>query len=414
LTNPQQITAKSKTLTAATIIQRVCLVESREKLDVLVRIFESEPTEGVLVFVKTREATTRLAEQLCQQGYSASSLNGDMPQRQRENTVDQLKSGRLNIVVATDVAARGLDVQRISHVINYDFPHDTEAYIHRIGRTGRAGREGIAILFIGKRDKFRLRRIEQVTKQQITWMDRPSIKAVQEQRVARFRQSVVETIEGGDLEFFENLLEEFHAESGLPLETLSAALLKMAQPNLQPPKEKPRREQDGRKNRKERGFGEDFASTYESSSDSRDRPNRDRKGRRGTAEHMEKYRIEVGHAHGVRPGNIVGAIANEAGLEGDQIGGIEISTHFSSVDLPRGLPSDLIQRLQQVRVVGQLLRIAPWARENNFRAASGKPNFRNSSKPKAKFKAAGKKNGKSIRKPDGKKKKSKKTSKAAN
>jgi ATP-dependent RNA helicase DeaD len=390
-------------------------VENREKVDVLVRILESETTDGVLVFVKTREATTRLAEQLCQQGYSASSLNGDMPQRQRETTVEQLKSGRLNIVVATDVAARGLDVQRISHVINYDFPHDTEAYIHRVGRTGRAGRDGNAILFIGRKDKFRLRRIEQVTKQQITWMDRPSIKAVQEQRVARFRQSVIDTIGAGELEFFENLLEEFHAESGVPLETLTAAILKMTQPNLQPPKETPRHERNDRRNRKERGFGsgEDFSSRDESSSSMRDRPNgKNRKGRRGTDENMEKYRIEVGHAHGVRPGNIVGAIANEAGLDGNQIGGIEISTHFSSVDLPRGLPSDLIQRLQHVRVAGQMLRIAPWSRDNKFRAGRGKPSFQGDVKPKAKFKAAGKKTGKPNGKPNGKKKKSKKTADA--
>ncbi|MFC1758141.1 DEAD/DEAH box helicase [Planctomycetota bacterium] len=390
LTDPKHIVAKSKTLTAATIQQRVCMVDFREKLEILVRIIESEPTDGILVFVKTRESTTRLAEQLCQHGFTASSLNGDMPQKQRENTVEQLKNGRLKIVVATDVAARGLDVQRISHVINYDFPHDTEAYIHRIGRTGRAGREGNAILFIGRKDKFRLRRLEQVTKQRITWMERPTAKAVQEQRIAKFKESLVKTLEAGDDEYFQTLLAEFREETSVPMEFIAAALMKMSHANLLPPKERPRRESHDKRQR-----GKGFDNSSSNDGEKRRHTNNGR-GNRGTSDHMQKYRIEVGHAHGVRPGNIVGAIANEAGLEGAQIGGIQISDNFSSVDLPKGLPFDLLQRLQTVRVAGQMLKISPWAKEGKFRSG-GKPKFRDGAKSKAKFRteASGKKTGKS-------------------
>ena len=407
LTNPEHIVAKSKTLTAATIQQRVCMVDYREKLEILIRIIESEPTEGILVFVKTRESTTRLAEQLCQHGFSASSLNGDMPQKQRENTVDQLKSGRLNIVVATDVAARGLDVQRISHVINYDFPHDTEAYIHRIGRTGRAGREGSAILFISRKDKFRLRRLEQVTKQRITWMERPTAKAVHAQRISKFKETLVESLQSGNYEYFQGLLAEFQKETDVPMEHIAAALMKMSHTNLLPPKEQPRRDRADKRKRGDRG---DKFSRDGGPSGGRHHKNAGR-GHRGSDAHMEKYRIEVGHAHGVRPGNIVGAIANEAGLEGAQIGGIRISENFTSVDLPRGLSFDLLQRLQTVRVAGQMLKISVWAKEGKYRSGS-KPKFRDSGKSKSKFKAetAGKKHG---GKSKFKKKKAKKAEAAA-
>ncbi|MCA9211670.1 MAG: DEAD/DEAH box helicase [Planctomycetales bacterium] len=360
LSEPEHIVVKSKTLTAATIHQRVCMVGFRDKLDVLVRILESEPTEGVLIFAKTREMTTRLAEQLCQHGFTATSLNGDMQQKQREKTIEQLKSGRSNIVVATDVAARGLDVQRISHVINYDFPHDTEAYIHRIGRTGRAGREGNAILFIGRKDKFRLRRLEQATRQQITWMEQPSEKEVHEQRVAQFKESLCESIEAGGYECLQDLLHDFQKETCVPIERIAAALLKMSHPNLVPAKETKSRR--SRRDQNKHGFGDGSISDdfNEDAFRGDDDKSRKRNGRRGEDQDMQKYRIEVGHVHGVRPGNIVGAIANEVGLAGNEIGGIQISTHFSSVDLPRGLPSDVIRRLQKVRVAGQMLRISAW------------------------------------------------------
>jgi ATP-dependent RNA helicase DeaD len=213
LNDATHFATKSKTMTLATVQQRVCVASPHEKLRLLSRILESEPTEGVIVFVKTKELSSRLAENLCQRGYLASALNGDMQQQQRERTVERLKAGKLNVVVATDVAARGLDVERISHVVNYDFPHDTEAYVHRIGRTGRAGREGHAILFISPREKHRLRYMEKATGQKMTWMEKPTNDTIQAGRAAKLQKQLAETLAKENLSVHSALITNFLAEN---------------------------------------------------------------------------------------------------------------------------------------------------------------------------------------------------------
>ena len=369
LKNPHQITVKGRSITADSIRQRYVLATPREKTDMLTRILEAESTEGVIVFVKTRNQTVEVAEKLVESGYSAAPLNGDMPQSHRERTVDNFKSGKLAVLVATDVAARGLDVDRISHVINYDFPHDVEAYVHRIGRTGRAGRSGQAILFVGQREKGRLGRIESATNQRLEQMHKPSIKAINEKRVTRFKERIVETASGKDLDFFTKLVTEVQAEHGLSAGTVAAALAKLAQgdvPLVMKEIEKRGRKRDDRRGRN----GEPNRGTREGV------PYGDRGfKRRGSKEveaGMERYRLEVGRAHGVGPKNIVGAIANEAGLDSSSIGRIEIQDYHSTVDLPQGLDSDFFRALKGVKVGGERLRLT---KDSGKSFRGGKKNF---------------------------------------
>ena len=178
------------TTTAANTTQRYLMVSYPQKVDALTRILEVENFEGMIVFVRTKNETETLAEKLRARGFSAMAINGDVAQVQRERTINQLKAGKLDILVATDVAARGLDVERISHVLNYDIPYDTESYVHRIGRTGRAGRKGEAILFVSPRERGMLRAIERATRQPITPMELPSVESVNDQRVAKFKQRI--------------------------------------------------------------------------------------------------------------------------------------------------------------------------------------------------------------------------------
>lgn len=397
LRDPIHITAKSKTMTAATVSQRVVAVNPREKLSTLGRILEAETTEGVIVFVKTKETSSRLAEGLCQRGYLASALNGDMQQQQRERTVERLKSGKLNIVVATDVAARGLDVERISHVINYDFPHDTEAYVHRIGRTGRAGREGIAILFMNPREKHRLRILEKVTRQKMTWMDRPTNETILTTRTTRLFEKLKTTMANKKvMAQHTTMIAKYITENPeVPVEELAAALavIAMGGDRVVEEEREERRSHDrgdfrgGRNGGDRDGFrkgGRDFSKGKRF----------ERSGSRAASGPMAKYRIEVGRAHGVRPGNIVGAIANESGLSGSDIGGIDIQTHFSTVDLPQTLSDEQMQGLRQLRVAGQALRISKWDRTGasdgqfaekprrfNKKKSGSKPTWKKSRKP---------------------------------
>jgi ATP-dependent RNA helicase DeaD len=476
---PAQITIRSRTSTAPNIRQRYWLVSGMHKLDALTRILEVESFDAMLVFVRTKLETVELAERLEARGFEAAPLNGDIPQQQRERTIAALKSGKVDIVVATDVAARGLDVERISHVVNYDVPYDSESYIHRIGRTGRAGRSGEAILFIAPRERNMLRIIERATRQQIAQMNLPSVAAVNEQRVARFKQRIADTLAAGETAAFRSIIEEFEAENEVPAIEIAAALASLLQgatPLLLP--EKSQAEQSGREwgrqaeerdgprgqgprsrhDREPRGkhvadgdrnphgdraqfhvgvpsdagstggptdtgatralrhSGEDEGDDLsrargddrvaggvgprgESADGDREprvdrgdetgrsrgegvpprapadtgaaRASRDRGGderdsgarpsrrRRGTEDVVfETFRLEVGHAHGVKPGNIVGAIANEAGLEGRHIGQVDIRDDHSFVDLPEGMPKDIFRNLKKVRVVGQELRIS--------------------------------------------------------
>ncbi|MEM6405119.1 MAG: DEAD/DEAH box helicase [Pseudomonadota bacterium] len=337
LRDPATIAIKTRVATAETIRQRYWLVSGLHKLDALTRILEVEPFDAIILFVRTKTATLELAERLQARGHAAAALNGDIAQKQREQRVEQLKQGKLDILVATDVAARGLDVERISHVINYDIPYDTEAYIHRIGRTGRAGRSGEAILFVAPRERRMLFAIERATRQKIAPLSLPTTEAVNQKRIADFKQRISDILEAGNLDFMHNLLQDYQTEH--PEQEalqIASALAQMAlgdQSLLLPPEAKrpPRREEDRTEQR--------------------------RRPRRETG--MRTYRIEVGRNHGVKPGNIVGAIANEAKISARQIGHIALQTDHSLVDLPDRLPDAALQALQHTWVCGRQLRPSP-------------------------------------------------------
>ncbi|TCD47069.1 DEAD/DEAH box helicase [Chlorobium sp. N1] len=345
LNTPAEVTIQGKAQTVETIRQRYWIVGGSHKLDILTRILEVEPFEGMIIFVRTKTMTLELAEKLQARGYAAAALNGDMVQQQRERAVDQLKDGTLNIVIATDVAARGLDVERISHVINYDVPYDTESYVHRIGRTGRAGRSGEAILFVSPREKNMLYAIEKATRKRIELMELPSTEIINDKRIEKFKQRISDTIAAEDLAFFTGLIEQYCREHDVPELEAAAALASMVQGDT-PLLFSAKPERQARRPERERSFDE--------------APPR-RKARQNDLygdEPRELYRIEVGGADGVQPGNILGAIINEIGLDPEAIGRISISDTFSTVELPAGMPNDVYQELRKVRVCGKQLRVS--------------------------------------------------------
>ena len=344
LRDPQEIAIKARTATAATIRQRYWLVSGLHKLDALTRILEVEPFDALLMFVRTKLATAELAQRLEARGYAAAALNGDMPQKQREQMVERLKQGGLDILVATDVAARGLDVERISHVINYDIPYDTEAYIHRIGRTGRAGRSGEAILFVAPRERRMLGIIEKATRQKIEPLELPSTEMVNNKRIADFKQSISDTLAAGELDFMQGVVEQYQQEHDVPALEIAAALAKMSvgdRPLLLAPEAAP-----APRSRPEPRPGREGP-----------RPG-PRRPQTVPGKGMERFRIEVGHRHDVKPGNIVGAIANEAGLDSEHIGRIDIHDDFSVVDLPVGMPNEILRDLGKARICGQRMDIS--------------------------------------------------------
>ncbi len=468
LRNPQEISIRLRTTTAATIRQRYWVVSGLQKLDALTRILETEDFEGVLIFVRTKIATVELAERLEARGYPCAAINGDMAQKQREKTIEDLKAGRLDILVATDVAARGLDVERVSHVVNFDIPNDAEVYVHRIGRTGRAGRHGDAILFVAPREQRMLRVIERATNQAIERMDLPSTEVVNDKRVARFMQQITDTLANQELGFYRDLIERYQREHDTETQDIAAALARLVQgdePMLLKPEARPgrgqRREAWGSEARDERPRSDSYRDArprdverparapYEQQpqqprSDFRPRPtdaafapggeqsfrrqpspapgerppqryrppvferadhrpprayepprerqrdfdappgepgfepparerttapdgyrppreradSRPAERARPPSPGMETFRIEVGHQHRVQPGNIVGAIANEVGIDARDIGRIQIYDEFSTVDLPQGMPKDIFHVLKKVWVSGQQLRIS--------------------------------------------------------
>ena len=331
LTDPVQVSIESNSATADSISQSCVFVSGREKQARLVRLLETEEVDGVLVFVKTRQTTLVVAEHLIQKGIIASPLNGDIAQQQRERTVGQLMSGKINVVVATDVAARGLDVKRISHVINYDFPHDTEAYVHRIGRTGRAGREGNAILFVEPKEKGKLSRLQRATNQRIDQFKERSLKEINQVRVDKFKAKITEALESDQVEFFQQMITEMQTETELPIEQLAAALGVLAQG------EKP--------------------LILEAMSSRQSNWKKD-SGKRGEHGPMQTYRVEVGRRDNVGPGNIVGAVTNEADLSNADIGRIKIHDRHSTIDLPANLPVDILNHLAGVYVSGRALEIS--------------------------------------------------------
>ena len=356
LKDPKHVKIASKVSTASTIRQRYCQIAPHHKLEALTRIMEVEAFDGMIIFVRTKTATVELADKLSARGYDVEPLNGDIPQAARERTVEKLKQGKIDILVATDVVARGLDVERVSHVINYDIPYDSESYVHRIGRTGRAGRQGDAILFISHREKRLLFSIEKTTKQPIEAMPIPSISEINETRLSRFKQSVAEATQDDSIESLMPIVEMIKEENEASPETIMAALLKIAQGdeplilkesdrpdiNSKPPRDnRDRNSRDGR--------------------DGRERKPRVPRGNRKPEEGMQRFRIEVGHVHGAKPGNIVGAIANEANINSKHIGAIEIYDNFSTVDLPDGMPKETRDTLSGTRVAGQRLNIREWS-----------------------------------------------------
>ena len=371
LQDPKEIFIKVKTATASTITQRYWMVSGHHKLDALTRILEAESFDAMIIFVRTKNATTELADKLEARGYSAAAINGDIAQNQREKTVENLKRKKIDILIATDVAARGLDVPRISHVINYDVPYDTETYIHRIGRTGRAGREGDAILFVAPREKRILQQIERATKQKIEMLEMPSTEMINNKRVARFTQTITDTIASEGLEFYASILEKYTLEHNIPAIEVAAALAKMVQgdePLLlsnAPVAQKSNRNDRDRGDRKSRDRGS--RRDREDRGEGRERrPRRDHsdRGAHEKEEGLQTYRIEVGHDHGVKPGNIVGAIANEAGIDSKHMGRIQINDDYSTIDLPEGMPKDIFMDLKSVRVAGQKLNISVFGEES--------------------------------------------------
>lgn len=400
LNNPAEITIKVVTATADLIRQRFWPVSGMHKLDALTRILEAETFDGIIIFVRTRIATVELAEKLAARGFAATALNGDMPQKQRERTIEQLKKGKLDILVATDVAARGLDVDRISHIINYDIPYDAEAYIHRIGRTGRAGRQGDAILFVAPRERRLLNAIEKATNKKIEMMELPSTELINVKRIEQFKQAISDTLATEDLSLFTHLVEQYQQEHNVSAMAIASALARLVQGDtpllLQ---HKPVPKSDRSWDRQNRGDGRDKERrprAERGKGRERERKERGKPARReGPPEKgMERFRIEVGHMHKVMPGNIVGAIANEAGIDSKHIGRINIFDDYSTVDLPADMPQEVFNDLRQVWVAGQTLKISRTSPEGKYsksdRSAktetAGVPKTKRKPKSKAKIK----------------------------
>lgn len=431
LTDPVEINVEKTTANAAAIRQRFWVVSGLHKLDALTRILEAETFDGMLVFVRTRTATTEIADKLTARGFAASAMNGDMPQKQREQMVNKLKKGQLDILVATDVVARGLDVDRISHVINYDIPSDTESYVHRIGRTGRAGRTGDAILFVTQRERRLLGTIERATRQKIEPLQLPTIEMVNNKRIADFKQSISDNLATGELGYLQRLIEDFSRDHDIPAERVAAALARMYlgdQPLILSEKNdrKPRKERDDRRpaaserpERAERSKPDsrkaqmredrpqpserqpdsgvtrqaDTAQVDEKRADSAprkadtakaaksvahtDEPDNSRAARRRAADEaameMENFRVEVGEVHGVKPENLTGAIANEAGLDAAFIGRIKIHDNYSTVELPSGMPKFLLKDLKRVWVCERQLNMSKVSDGPDAAAGSSAP-----------------------------------------
>ncbi|NND83137.1 MAG: DEAD/DEAH box helicase [Gammaproteobacteria bacterium] len=386
LNDPVHIKIASKTVTAANISQRYWVVRGTHKLDAITRILESEETDGVIVFVRTKNATTELADKLSARGFRSEALNGDIVQANREKIVDRLKKGKLDILIATDVAARGLDVERISHVINFDVPHDTESYIHRIGRTGRAGRDGKAILFVAPREKRMLSSIERATRQTIEPMELPTVADINKNRLERFKAKVANAVQSEDLSLFSQLITEMQRDQELSAEQIAAAAMLLAQgdtPLMLDEKElKATRAFDGEQDKGGR-----------SRFDDRPVPRADKPAPRRKATpltnfpdmEMTRFKLDVGSRNSVKPGNIVGAIANEAELESKYIGEIEIRDDYSTVDLPADMPKGILAILKKARVAGRPLAISVY--EGAPAGASGgrgKPTDSKSAPPKRK------------------------------
>jgi ATP-dependent RNA helicase DeaD len=361
LRDPAEITIRTKAADGRRIRQRYLMVNAPQKIEALERVLEAERSEGTIIFARTKAITLTVAESLEQHGYEVAVLNGDVPQNLRERTIERLRDGRVDVLVATDVAARGLDVERISLVINYDIPFDGEAYVHRIGRTGRAGRNGDAILFLTPRERRFLGGLERATGQPIEPMEVPSNATINQHRLDLMRQRLTERLEspsGSDEEraLMAEILQRVTQEQNCSGEALALAALQLSlrgkplllegQENWATPRNPRERDRlrDG-----ERGRPGDRSPRGGGGTEPADGP---------PEAHMERFRIEVGWRDRVKPGNIVGAIANEAGLNGRSIGRIRIFDTHSTVDLPRGMPEDVFNGLRSLKVMNRELKIS--------------------------------------------------------
>jgi ATP-dependent RNA helicase DeaD len=357
LHDPVEVTVKSKTATAENITQRYIQVAGPRKMDALTRVLEVEPFEAMIVFVRTKQATEEVAEKLRARGFSAAAINGDIAQAQRERTIAALKDGSVDILVATDVAARGLDVERISHVLNYDIPHDPESYVHRIGRTGRAGRSGTALLFVSPRERHLLKSIEKVTRQNVIETQLPSVEDVNAQRVEKFRDSITEALRAPGFDMFRRLIEDYERDNDVPMADIAAALALQSRD------------------------GAEFLMTEPPPSAPSERRHDERPDRpaRKTRDDLTTYRIAVGKKHKVGPGSIVGAIANEGNLHRSDFGHITIKSDFSLVELPAKLPKATLKALEKTRISGVLIDLKPDRGSASFGSrppSGGKPRRR--------------------------------------
>lgn len=351
LKNQTEVRIHNKTRTVDTIDQKYWFVEGLHKLDALSRLLEVESVDAAIVFVRTKTATLEIAEKLEARGFNCAALNGDVSQPLRERVVSRLKDGSLQIVIATDVAARGLDVDKISHVINYDIPNDSESYVHRIGRTGRAGRTGTAILFVSPREQKMLRIIEKATRQPITELTLPTAQELTEKRIQAFKAKVVRSISKPDMSFYTRIVQEVMQENDLSADAVAAALCMIAQ------KEKPLQVKDDRVAKSKRNSREDSGAQHRMRNGDRERTG-SRRPRNGHNEPgMVTYRIEVGRNHGANPGCIVAAIAENAGIEGRHIGKIKLFDKHSMVDLPDGMPRNIFKQLQRAYVNNRPMKI---------------------------------------------------------
>jgi ATP-dependent RNA helicase DeaD len=343
LRDPHEIQIKSATKTNANITQRYLMVSYPQKVDALTRILEVENFEGMIVFVRTKSETDTLAEKLRARGFSATAINGDVAQNVREKTVNQLRDGSLDILVATDVAARGLDVERISHVVNYDLPTDLEAYVHRIGRTGRAGRKGDAISFVTPRERYLLKAIEKHTKATPAEMRLPSVDEVNATRLNRFDDAITAALAATErVDFFRDVVAHYVDEFNVPEVDVAAALAVVLQgdePLLleELPEPEVRRPARGERDR-DRGARESGRSRH-------------------TGQALATYKISVGKRHRVEPRQIVGAIANEGGLRRGDFGNITIRPDFSLVELPADLSPETWKALESTRISGKLIEL---------------------------------------------------------
>ena len=353
--DPQEVRIQSSMTTRPDISQSYWTAYGR-KTDALTRFLEAEDFDAAIIFVRTKNATLEVAEALERSGYNSAALNGDMNQALREQTLERLKDGRLDILIATDVAARGLDVERISLVVNYDIPMDAESYVHRIGRTGRAGRAGRALLFVENRERRLLRNIERTMKLTIPEVELPNAELLGERRLAKFAAKVQQQLESSDLEQYRALLAKMQPEDELDIETLAAALLKMAQgerPLIVPADapQRPRSQFRDRDERREGGRGDrpERGPREPRSEAAGDRPRRERRD----VGDMEVYRIEVGRDDGVEVRHIVGAIANEGDISSRYIGNIKLFGTHSTIELPKGMPGDVLSHFTRTRILNK-------------------------------------------------------------